>query len=100
MSEKLNEIKPFKQIPYCEENTLLTITGAEYETLRNSVNMIRESAEAINSIFVRNLNEGNILVKYVQQDGTEISEQEAIDYLKKASEYLKENSKDEEKAPD
>jgi len=101
MSEQINEIKPFKQVPFCEADTKLVITGAELEVLQNTINLFAGPVVALQNILKRNIDEGNIIIKYVQQDGTEISKEEATEYLKKAAEFLKANvdEKTEEKSP-
>lgn len=88
MSE-LNTIKPFRQVPSCDPDTLLTITGEEYASIQNLLNVFEGPLNAIRSVFTRNLNEGKIVIKYVQEDGTEIPEKEAIAYLDKMKDYLK-----------
>ena len=87
---KLNEIKPFRQIPACEPETILSITGAEFQAIQNVLNVFKAPIEAIDSVFNRNLNEGNIVIKYIQEDGTEISKEEAFKYLEQAKDFLKE----------
>lgn len=89
----IEEIKPFKQIPYCEQDTKLSITGSEFVAIQNVINMHKASVDAIQSVFDRNINEGNITIKYIDQNGNEITKEEATKYLKKASEYLKNNEK-------
>lgn len=94
MSEQvLNQIKPFKQIPSCDPDTILSITGQEYATIQNLINVFEAPVNVIKEIFNRNLNEGNITIKYIQEDGTEIPESEAVKYLEQMKDFLK--AKDE-----
>lgn len=92
---KIEQIKPFTQVPYCEPNAVLTITGEEFEAIQQVLNIFKTPLDAIQSIFDRNINQGNINIKYVLQDGSEITKEQAIDYLNKATQYLK----DKEKVP-
>lgn len=85
---EINEIKPFKQIPSCDADTILSITGAELEALQ-VFNIFKPGIAALESIFTRNLNEGNITIKYMQEDGTEIPKEQAIKYLELAREFIK-----------
>ena len=41
--------------------------------------------------------EGNIVIKYVQEDGTEITKEEAVLYIEQAKNHLKERSDELEK---
>lgn len=91
--KSVKEIKPFKQVPYCEADAKLSLTGAEFEAIQSIINAFAPSVNAVQSVFQRNIDEGTIVIKYIQQDGTEISEQEATEYLKKASDFLKSNEK-------
>jgi hypothetical protein len=91
----IEQIKPFTQVPYCEPDTVLTITGEEFEIIQQTLNIFKAPLDAIQSIFDRNINQGNITIKYVLQDGSEITKEQAIDYLNKATQYLK----DKEKVP-
>jgi shikimate kinase len=91
MSEQVNEIKPFRQVPFCEPDAKLTITGAELEAIQSVVNAFTGPVNALQNIFKRNIDEGNIVIKYVQQDGTEITKEQATEYLKKAADFLKSN---------
>lgn len=92
MTEDIKDIKPFKQVPYCDKDTVLSITGAEYEALQSIINAFAAPLAAIQSIFQRNIDEGNITIKFVQADGKEITKDEATEYLRKASEHLKKAS--------
>ena len=92
---KIEQIKPFTQVPYCEPDTMLSITGEEFEIIQQTLNIFKAPLDAIQSIFDRNINQGNITIKYVLQDGSEITKEQAIDYLNKATQYLK----DKEKVP-
>lgn len=89
MSENLNEIKPFRQIPSCEADALLSITGAEFNDIQNILNVFKAPIAAVDSIFNRNINEGNIIIRYVQEDGTEITKEEATKYLEQARNFVK-----------
>lgn len=96
MSE-VKDIKPFKQIPTCDPDTVLSILGAEYEAIQNFLGAFRGPLNVIDNIFNRNLNEGNIVIKYVQEDGTEITKEEAVLYIEQAKEHLKERTEELEK---
>lgn len=91
--DEIKDIKPFKQIPSTQANTMLSITGAEFEAIQSIINAFKPSIEAVQSIFDRNINEGNIVIRYVQADGTEISKEEASEYLQKASQFLEQKDK-------
>lgn len=98
MSE-ISEIKPFKQVPSCDADTELVILGGEVEVLQNFLNIFKTPLAVIENIFNRNLNNGKIQIKYIQEDGTEIPKEDALKYIEFAREYLKsrENQKSEEK---
>jgi len=85
----ISEIKPFKQVPSCDPETLLTITAAEYDTIQTIVNIFKPGVLALESVFNRNLNNGNIVIKYIQEAGSEITEEQATEYLKEITEHLK-----------
>lgn len=90
MSEtQISEIKPFRQVPSCDADAMLTITGAEYETIQNVLNAFRGPLGALDSVFQRNLNAGTIVIKYIQEDGTEIPKDEALKYIEQARDFLK-----------
>lgn len=91
----IEQIKPFTQVPFCEPNAMLSITGEEFEAIQQVLNVFKAPLDAIQNIFDRNINQGNISIKYILQDGSEISKEQAIDYLNKATQYLK----DKEKVP-
>lgn len=91
--DSIKEIKPFKQVPFCNLDTKLSITGSEFIAIQNVINIFKDSVEAVQSVFDRNINEGNISIKFIDRDGQEISEEEAASYLKKASEFIKKNEK-------
>jgi len=90
---EVKEIKPFSQVPFCEPETLLTITAAEFQAIQNALNPYQGSLNAIQTIFDRNINNGNITIKYVQQDGTEITKEEAEQYIVQAANFLKNKEK-------
>lgn len=91
--DSIKEIKPFRQVPFCNSDTKLSITGSEFIAIQNVINMFKDSVEAVQSVFDRNLNEGNISIKFIDRNGQEMSEEEATNYLKKASEFIKSNEK-------
>lgn len=90
MTEKksISDIKPFRQIPSCDSNEILTITAGEFEVIQNIINSFRAPLNALDSIFNRNLNDGKITIKYVQEDGTEITKEEAMQYIEQAKQFL------------
>lgn len=93
---EINEIKPFRQIPSCDVDAILTITGGEFEAIQNLLNVFKAPLVAIDNIFTRNLNDGKIVIKYIQEDGTEIPKEQAIKYLELAKEFLKAKEKAED----
>lgn len=95
---KINEIKPFRQVPSCEPTTELTITAAEFNDVQSIINAFKPAIAALDNVFNRSLNDGKIVIKYVQEDGTEISQEEATAYLQKAKEYLDNKEKSDLKA--
>lgn len=86
----VQDVAPFKQVPFCEPDTVLTLTGAEFEVIQNILNAFQGPINAVKNVFDRNINEGNIKIKYIQQDGTEITSEEATAALQKAAEIFKE----------
>jgi hypothetical protein len=86
---QIKEIKPFRQVPYCEPDTILSITGEELESIQNILNIFQTPLNAVQTIFDRNINQGNITIKYIQQDGTEITKEEAEKYVIQAKNFLK-----------
>ena len=86
---KIGEIKPFKQVPSCDIDTMLSITAGEFENIQNVINAFRLSVTAVDSVLNRNINEGKIIIKYIQEDGTEISAEEATKYLEQVKQHLK-----------
>jgi hypothetical protein len=94
MAKKANikEIKPFKQIPYCEDNALLSITPKQFEVLQSALNIFKEPIIIMDEIFNQNIDMQNIKIKYVQGDGTEITKEEAEEYLLQASSIIKEKT--------
>jgi len=67
MSE-IEQIRPFTQVPYCEPDAVLSITGEEFEAIQQVLNVFKAPLDAIQSIFDRNINQGNINIKYISQD--------------------------------
>lgn len=84
----MNNLKPFRQVPSCDADTVLSITGAEFDAIQNVINIFKSSVSAVDSIFNRNINEGKIVIRYIQEDGTEISKEEVTKFLEEASKII------------
>ena len=89
------EIKPFRQVPSCDADAILTITGAEFEAIQNIFNVFKAPVNAVDSIFNRNLDAGNIVIKYIQENGTEIPKEKALEYIEQVKNFLKEKENTE-----
>ncbi len=85
--------KPFKQVPVYNTE-FIKVPIEEFIELQDNMNVLAESFNLIQQIFFRAINEGDIAFKYVEEDGTEITEDEA---RKRVVEFNEEEEIEEEK---
>jgi len=74
MSEQ--KLKPFFQIPTWEKDAQITITGEEFLKLKEVFDIFAQPVYIMETIFRRNLNTGTIKIKYEDEEGNEMSEDE------------------------
>lgn len=74
-------LKNYTQIPYCNPEGKFELTAKEFAILQNHFHLFSEPVELMKDLLDRNLNNGNILTKYVDEYGEEVDKQEVIDYI-------------------
>jgi len=90
------QFKPFRQVPHWEPDAEIKITGAQFETLKDFFNIFSEPIQTMQDIFSKNLNDGVIQIKYLDNDNAEISKDEVQGYMLQMREYFaKEAAKSE-----
>jgi hypothetical protein len=82
------KFKPFRQVPHWEPDADIVIKGTEFNMLQNFFNVFAEPINVMQDIFARNLNDGVITVKYLDNDGKEVSKEEVQAYMTEMKNYL------------
>lgn len=79
-------IKEFKQIPIYKEDTNVSIPIEDFIELQDFLKFFAEPFNIVQNAYYKAINEGLISFKYLEEDGSEISEDEA---RKRLQEYNK-----------
>ena len=78
--------KAFKQIPIYKEDTNVSIPIEDFIELQDFLKFFAEPFDIVQTAYYKAINEGLISFKYLEEDGSEISETEA---RKRLEEYNK-----------
>jgi hypothetical protein len=81
-------IKPFRQVPHWEPDADIVIKGSEFNLLQNFFNVFAEPINIMQDIFSRSLNNGTISIKYIDNEGKEVSKEEVQAYMTQLKEYF------------
>lgn len=76
-------MKPFKQIPVFNKDTL-EISMEDFVEIQNLVASFAIPFQIIQNLYYKAINDGSITFRYEEEDGTEISEDEARERIKQA----------------
>jgi hypothetical protein len=87
-SMELPKFKPFRQVPHYEPDAKIVITGAEFDVLKSFFNVFAEPINIMQDIFGRNLNDGVITVKYIDNEGKEVPQEEVKAYMQEVKNYV------------
>lgn len=87
------KFKPFRQVPSWEPDAEIPITGREYSLLQDFFSVFAEPVSIMQDVFRRSLDKGVITIKYIDNDGKEVSKEEVEAYMKEMTEYLKNQAK-------
>lgn len=89
------QFKPFRQVPHVEPDQLLEISGQEYQILQEFLGVFAEPITVMQNIFRRNLNNGKVTIKYIDNEGAEVSKEEVQAYMTEMTNYLQTQAKAE-----
>lgn len=87
-SMEVPQFKPFRQVPHVEPDAKLTITGNQFKILQEFLGVFAEPIQTMQQVFSQNLNDGIIGIKYLDNDGREISKEEVQAYMQEVQKYL------------
>lgn len=88
------QFKPFRQVPHWEPDAKIVITGDEFARLKDFLNIFSEPIHTMQDIFNRNLNEGVITVKYIDNENQEIPAEKVQAYMQELRDYLSKQAED------
>ena len=75
-------IKPFKQVPVFKENAEVVIPIEDFIELQDFLKFFAEPFTIIQKAYSSAINSGTISFKYLEDDGTEITEEDARNRVK------------------
>ena len=85
----MSKLKRFNQVPTWEQDSKFEITGAEFLKMKEFFDIFAEPVYVLENIFARHLNSGTIKIKYEDEEGNEMTEEEVQEQIKLAQEQMK-----------
>lgn len=82
------KFKPFRQVPHWEPDSKIELTGQQFATLKDFFNIFSEPIHVMQDIFSANLDKGNIVVKYVDNENNEIPADDVKAYMLELKDYI------------
>ena len=70
-------MKPFKQVPVFKENAEVAIPIDDFIELQDFLKFFAEPYNIVQSAYFNAINSGTISFKYLEEDGTEITKEDA-----------------------
>lgn len=78
MNKNNVEFKPFRQIPLWNDNEEFKISGKELKAIEHISEAFSKFLPVLETILMRNLENGKITVRYEDLDGNELSKEEIL----------------------
>lgn len=78
-------LKPFSQIPVYDENTMINIPINDFIEIQDFLKVFSQPFQLVQNAYYRAIQNKTITFKYLEEDGTEISEDEARERVKQFS---------------
>ena len=86
-------IADFMQQPFWGSDDKIDIKGSDFEIMYNFIQMFGPAVDAARRTMQNNLNSGNIKMRYVKEDGTEVPRSYVVEFEQKWNAYLEELKK-------
>lgn len=93
-SMEIPKFRPFRQVPHYEPDAQIALTGQQFSLLQNFFGVFAEPINVMQDVFSTNLNNGVITIKYIDNDGKEVSKEEVQEYMKEVQKYLEAQAKE------
>lgn len=78
-------LKPFSQIPVYSEDAIIKIPINDFIEIQDFLKVFVQPFQMIQNAYYNSIKDGTISFKYVEEDGTEITEDEARARIKQHS---------------
>lgn len=98
MSEQKSNIPNIRQYPVWSSTETIEVSGLEWEQIYNLLNIFRQAIVAGESVMQRNLEKGKVTMKYVDEQGAEVSQEQVAEYTKQLQEFFAKRAEEEKAA--
>lgn len=88
VQEQLSKLPQINQYPVWNPNEKIEVSGLEWESIFNLLNIFRQAIISGESVMQRNLASGKIRMKYVDAAGNEVQPEKVDEYRKEVEAIL------------
>ena len=100
MAKKVTEesLQDVKQYPVWKSQEKIEVSGLEWESIYNVLNIFRQAVVASESVMQRNIENGKIEMKYVDSTGKELTPDQIEEYTRQLQEFFAAKQKEASEA--
>lgn len=92
-----NELQKIKQYPVWASKETIEVSGLEWEAIYGVLNMFKQGIVAAESVMQRNMQNGKITMKYIDENNEEVSPDKVEEYTKQLNEFFAKKAAEEQK---
>ena len=96
---ELAQVGEIRSYPTWKSQEKIEVSGLEWQSIYNVLNIFREGLVAAESVMQRNLEQGKIVMKYVDGNDKEISAEKVAEYTKQMQEIFEARQKQAQEVP-
>lgn len=98
MADQQNELQQLRQYPIWSSKETIEMTGLEWESIYNLLNLFKQGIIAGESVMQRNIQKGKITMKYLDENNQEVAPEQVEEYTKKLQDFFAKRAEEEAKA--
>ena len=97
--QTMQELEGLRSYPIWKSQEKIEVSGLEWQSIYNVLNIFREGLVAAESVMQRNMEQGKITMKYVDANDKEVSSEKVAEYTKQMQALFEKRQAEQAKEP-
>lgn len=98
--QTMQELEGLRSYPIWKSQEKIEVSGLEWQSIYNVLNIFREGLVAAESVMQRNMEQGKVTMKYVDSNDKEVSTEKVAEYTKQMQALFEKRQAEQVKEPD